>query len=199
MGDSRAWPRGRRQSRVGSGVCRPGCIGGFVGTPADMVNVRSVPSPRSGSFLAPDRARASPERAPPGLASRALGGPHCWGGEPGGRVWARCPPEPAWLFQDAERHEAAPGPAPKVSSGPSSAPGRGRRVRGPRPGWLPGGLQKHTPCASVPGSPGESGVGGWVTGIEHRSLSLCPRLAPVLWGTVQQAEWAWAFQRLWEL
>lgn len=37
-------PRGRRDtagSRAGSGLL-PGCIGGFVGTPADMVNVRSV-------------------------------------------------------------------------------------------------------------------------------------------------------------
>lgn len=173
MGGSRAWPRGRRQSPVGSGVCRPGCIGGFVGTPADMVNVRSVPSPRSGSFLAPDRARASPERAPPGLASRALGGPHCWGGEPGGRVWARCPPEPAWLFQDAERHEAAPGPAPKVSSGPSSAPGRGRRVRGPRPGWLPS--ETYSVCISAGVT---RGICGWGLGDGDRAPVTFPLPTP---------------------
>lgn len=70
-----------------------------MGTPADMVNVRSVPSPRSGSFLAPDRARASPERAPPGLASRALGGPHCWGGSLGGVSGPAAPLSPRGCFR----------------------------------------------------------------------------------------------------
>lgn len=109
------------------GSVTPGCIGGFVGTPADMVNVRSVRlPPRSGSFLSPDRAGAcslgsavfSAWNKPQALESWVLGAvplrlrwgqllsarasPQCLRGS----VWAclaPCrPPEPAWLFQDAE-------------------------------------------------------------------------------------------------
>lgn len=116
----------------------PGCIGGFVGTPADMVNVRSVcapPPPRSGSFLTPDGAggltRWCPQCVQLGTSAWTLGSwTQEWEEGAGrapqraglcvGRTWPLPPlapsaPEPVWWFQDAERREAAPESASQVS------------------------------------------------------------------------------------
>lgn len=108
-----------------------------------------------------------------------------WSPDLGRGVWGAClallPPEPTCSFQDAERHEAAPDPAPEVSSGPRSTPGCGCRAWAPGPpGTVLGPSGPPHLCTSwsrvlrgprTPECPvGTSG--GWVagTGGRHRPL-----------------------------
>lgn len=104
-----AWvgPRGQPASGPTSalGSVTPGCIGGFVGTPADMVNVRSVGLPTVRVHAVPIGVRAQPGGRPWTSAFWAQGTDAtepvgAGGGSLGGQGPAA--PERTWPFQDAE-------------------------------------------------------------------------------------------------